>query len=198
MQDKYALFIIFVILCFLAGCGYSSPYSQTTDYDRDHDGQVTIYLQMWDNKTNLLGFQATIQQSLTNWLKKSQRYILTQNRDSADFILSGQIHSVEIPGLSFGQYDRATEIRINTRLSYQLLDTNTQKIVMVKSGFLKQQTSAVGSDSVHTKSNQQAALTVMADSLADEIYIQLFYLFTRNDLTEERQIMPTDDITILE
>ncbi len=198
MQGKFQLFVILYILFLLSGCGYSSPYSKTTDYDYDQDGQVSIYLEMWDNKTNLMGYQATIQQALTNWLKKSPRYILTQNRDQSDFILSGTILSVDIPGLSYGEFDHATEVRVKTRLSYQLVDTRTKKVVLKKMGILKQQTASIGNDSVQTSSNQQQALAILADSVADEIYIQLFYLFTRNDMTQERQIVPTNDIKILE
>lgn len=192
------ILLTLVVMAGLCACGYSSPYSQSSIYDKDQDGQVTIYLQMWNNKTNLLGYQATIQQALTHRLKQSHRFILTQQRLQADFILSGQIHSVDIPGLAYGDYDRASEVRINTILSYQLKDNHSNKVIMSNNNLAKTQTATVGSNSIRTRNNQQTALATMADSLADQIYIQLFYLFTRNDLDADREVTPTNDITTLE
>lgn len=182
----------------LAGCGYSSPYLQSSQYDRNKDGLITIYLEMWDNQTNLLGLQATIQQSLTNWLKRSQRFVLTQQRQQADFVLAGAIHAVDLPGTSFNQYDHATSLSLKLRMSYSLTERKTGKVVINNQGFSKQDSFSVGGDAIRTRSNQQAVLTNLADSLADEVYIQLFYLFTRNDLTEDRPVIPTSDITAIE
>ncbi|MEN8139896.1 MAG: LPS assembly lipoprotein LptE [Thermodesulfobacteriota bacterium] len=197
-MKKPVIIILALLLLNLTGCGYQSPYSQPTQYDQDGDGIVTVYLETWDNQTNLLEFPAAISQQLTAWLKKSQRFILTSKRDQANFILSGAIHNVDIPGLAYGDFDRASELRIKTKLSYQLRDAETGKEIMAKKNFYKYENMAVGANSIQTKANQRTALIALADNLADDIYIQLFYIFTRDDLAEERQIMPTEDIITLD
>ena len=193
-----SLLVLGHLLVFTGGCGYSNPHTRTADFDKDGDGKIRIFLNMWDNKTNLLGFQGQIQQSLIQVLTKSNRFYLTQNKPSADFILEGTIYSVEIPGLSYGLYDRAIQVRAEVKLGYKLVDSKKGKTVLKKDKFIKRESFRVADDAVGTQSNQDLALADLAESIADNIDIQLFYLFTREDIGDSRELVPSDDIEQLD
>ena len=149
---------------------------------------------MWDNKTNLLGFEATIQHDLILWLKKSNRFHITQKRDEADFILDGSIFSINQPALSYGEFDRATVLRAEVQFAYNLTDQDTGKIVFRQARLLKRQDYSVSNDAVRTNSNLNKSLQLMSEDLADSIYIQLFYLFTLDGSKGNKIIIPADDI----
>ncbi len=189
-----ALLVAGLLLIFSGGCGYSNPHTRTADFDKDGDGKIRIFLDMWVNQTNLLGFQGQVQQSLIQVLTKSHRFQLTQNRQSADYILDGTLYSVEIPGLSYGAFDRATEVRAEVKLGYRLVDARTGKIVLQRNKYIKRETFRVGTDAVRTQSNQDLAVVLLADSLADDMDIQLFYLFTTKDTPGSQELVPRDDI----
>lgn len=181
------------LLFFTGGCGYSNPHTRTADFDTDGDGKIRVFQEMWTNQTNLLGLQGQIQQSLIHVLTKSNRLYLTHNKASADYILDGTIYSVEIPGLSYGDFDRAVEVRAEVKVGYRLVDVRDGNVVLQKNKYIKRETFQVGEDAIRTLSNQDLALVLLADSLAADIDIQLFYLFTRGDKGNGRQLIPIDD-----
>jgi hypothetical protein len=182
----------------MGGCGYRNPHTRIADFDKDGDGKIRIYLDMWANQTNLLGFQGQIQQSLIQVLTKSNRFYLTQNKVGADYILDGTIYSVEIPGLSYGAFNRAVEIRAEVKLGYRLVNAQTGKIVLEKNKYIQRETFKVEDDAIRTQSNQDIALALLAGSLVDNIDIQLFYLFTSDDIKNNQELIPTDDIEKLD
>lgn len=187
------LFVLACTLIMLGGCGYSSPYNTNNELNKSGNS-VGLYLSMWDNKTNLLGFEATIQHDLILWLKKSNRFHLTQKKDEADYILDGTIYSINQPALSYGTFDRATVIRAEVEFAYVLTNLETGKVVFRQARLLKRQNYNVGGDAIRTNSNLQKSLKIMSEDLADSIYIQLFYLFTLDTSKGNRIIIPADDI----
>ncbi len=187
------------LLFFTTGCGYSNPHTRIATFDKDGDGKIRLFLDMWSNQTNLLGFQGHVEQNLIHVLTRSNRFSLTQSKSKADYILGGTIYSVEIPGLSYGAFDKAVEVRAEVKLGYRLQDAKTGKFIFQKEKYVKRETFRVGADAVQTQANQDLALLELARSLADNIDIQLYYLFTRDDISPKGQdLIPTDDIEKLD
>ncbi len=183
---------------FITGCGYTNPYNINNKLDKSGEGHIELYLDMWKNNTDLLGYQATIQHDLIIWLKKSNRFHITQNREQTDYILSGVIHSINQPALSYGTFDRATVLRAEVGFGYTITDHQTGKVIFKQDRLVKRENYNVGSDAVRTNSNLQKALKIMSEDLADNIYIQLFYLFTLDNSKGDQIIIPTDDIQSLD
>jgi len=158
-----------------SGCGYTNPYAPSTDTDGNGD-KTPLYLEMWDDETNLLGYQAVIQRSLVHWLKKSKKFVLVNDSSDAGHILSGAIHYADFPGLSYGTFDRAVELRAKVRFSYTVKELKNNLIKLEKKEFTKLKSYLVGSSAVETEDNRQSALQEIADELAEEIYIELSYI----------------------
>ncbi len=185
------------IIFFLSGCGYTNPYSQPSELVDEGGEQVSIYVSMWENRTSELGYQSVLQQTLVRWLKKSRRFSLTNNRAEADYILSGIIESAEYPGLSYGLWERAVELRAEITFSFNLKENDTGKIVLQKRDFTRREAFRVGSNASDMEMNKKEALRELADDIADNIYIQLFYKFSRDDLKDvQEEIFPEDEIDI--
>ncbi|MBC8316528.1 MAG: hypothetical protein H8E41_01385 [Desulfobulbaceae bacterium] len=169
------LFTTLILTAILfTGCGYTNPYA-VSDADGT-DERVPLYLEMWKDNANQMGYQNVIQQSLVHWLKKSKSFVLVRDRQDADHILSGIIHSVDYPGLSYGTYDRAIELRAKVQFSYTLEEKENNTVKLKKKNFTKLQSFMVGTSAVGTNDNKELALREIAEELAEEIYIELSYL----------------------
>ncbi len=186
---------LFFLLILLTGCGYTNPYSETTALDEDQDGTVSIFVDMWTNQTAELGFQSYIKQSLVGWLKKSPRFTMARDKASSDFTLDGTIFSARYPGLSYGSFDRAIELRAEIELSFNLKNSKTGKTVLQSRKITRRESFRVGTVSAEAETNKQLALMEIADDIADNIFVQVFYKFSRDDIKGVRdEIMPEDDI----
>ena len=187
--------LYFAVILFLAGCGYTNPYAKSTDLDEDQDGTVSIYVEMWKNQTSELGFQAYIKQSLIRWLKKSRRFSIARKRSQADYVLDGIINSAHYPGLSYGTFDRAVELRAEIEFSFDLKKNGSGETVLQKRNFVRRESFRVGDDAAATETNKRQALFSLADDIADNIYVQLFYKFSRNDMLDVREELFLEDET---
>lgn len=172
---------VFLLVWLLSGCGYSSPYATQTKFAEETDGVMTLYLSMWKNQTNELGFQAMIYQDLIEWLKKSKMVRLTQDQQEAKYILEGTINSIRFEGLSYGSYDEAIEIRAITKLSYDLRERETDKILWQRTNYIRRDNFIVENDSVSTSDNKRMALAEISEDLAEEIYAKIFFTITRSE-----------------
>ena len=172
---------VFLLTWILSGCGYSSPYATQTEFAEEGNGVMILYLSMWKNQTSELGFQSMIYQDLIKWLKKSKRVQLTQDRQEAKYILEGTINSIRFEGLSYGSYEEALEVRAITKLSYALLEKETEKIVWQRRNHTRRDNFRVRDDSVITSDNKRKALADISEDVAEEVYTKIFFTIARSD-----------------
>ncbi len=172
---------VFLLLWLLSGCGYSSPYKTQPKFVGETDGVMTLYLSMWKNQTNELGFQSMIYQDLIEWLKKSKMVRLTQDQQEAKYILDGTINSIRFEGLSYGRYEAAIEIRAITKISYALREKETDKILWQRTNYVRRDNFRVSNNSVSTSDNKRIALAEISEDVAEEIYTKIFFTIARAD-----------------
>lgn len=166
---KFSWSIILAVVVIISGCGYSIPGSGNITPEE----RKTIYLELWQNKTNEMGYQTTIQHALVNWLKKSGRINLTRNKKEADYIISGTINSAYLPGLSYGDFERAVEVRAEVTCSYQINDQKTDKAILTRNNVTSREAFATSDQAIIYEENRKLALLEIADELAEEIFINL-------------------------
>jgi len=161
------------VLC--VGCGYSNPYVTPPPgaAEESTGGMISIHLAMWENNTNLFGYEAYINKALVHWLKKTKRFTLSPDSRNADYTLSGTIVSADFPGLSYGTFDRAIEVRAHIKFTYTLHDTKKDSVRLQRKRFSKRESFMVGTNATETDNNKRQAQHAIADDLAEEIYIQL-------------------------
>jgi len=171
---------VFFLVWLLSGCGYSSPYATQPEFIEETDGVMTLYLSMWKNQTNELGFQSMIYQDLIEWLKKSKMVRLTQDQQEAKYILEGTINSIRFEGLSYGRYEDAIEIRAITRVSYALREKETDKILWQRTNYIRRDNFRVENNSVSTSDNKRIALAAISEDVAEEIYTKIFFTIAKS------------------
>jgi hypothetical protein len=78
------LLVIFCLIFLLGGCGYYFPHV--------YDGpEKSVYMPNWKNRTDKLGIDAVMYQSLSIWFQKSKAIRITKKKETADLILAGEI-----------------------------------------------------------------------------------------------------------
>lgn len=118
-----ALLSFFAFLLLLGGCaGYYFP--------NVYDGpEVTIYMPTWGNRTDKLGIDSTMYNSLSDWFLKSDKINLTKEKEGADLILAGEIISIRLPGIGWSGAARTTDVKVELALRYVLKDLKSGKIL---------------------------------------------------------------------
>ncbi|MBU4262236.1 MAG: hypothetical protein KKC76_10260 [Proteobacteria bacterium] len=179
-QNPSMLFALFLALMMsLSACGYSNPYVHSDDSEGvNKQGTLTIFVDMWQNKTSELGFQSEVKQSLVRWLKKSPHFSMARTPEQADYMLSGIIESVHLPGLSYGTFDRAVELRAEITYSVEVKNTKTGAIILKRKDADWYESYSAGGSAADLEMNKREALREVADNIAENIYVNLFNRFS--------------------
>jgi hypothetical protein len=165
----HRLISVFFTLLVLQGCGYHNPYAKNLEQDKS---VTVVYMTVWTNRTNELGLESLIFQKTADWLQQSPFLRITRDREQADYLLTGTILSVDYPAAAFSVFDVATTLKAKVKSTYQLTDRITGKKIWQVSDTLRSADYAAGSDTVRSQSNKRAALTIIADELAEQIYLR--------------------------
>jgi hypothetical protein len=164
-----------ILFSLLPACGYHNPNTVG-----DKSGQhLTVYAPQWKNQTNELGLEAVVNHAVHDWLAESRIVQLTSSAADADYLLDGIIQSINIPGLSYGTFDQATEVRAELKVHYTLKEKNTGKTIFSNS-ITELEAFPIGTDAPHTRTNKETALKTIANRLGETIHLNIFYALTKN------------------
>ncbi len=171
MKIKKLLISLFLLTGFgLVSCGYYNPYVYSGP-DRD------IYLTHWHNRTNELLLDAKIYQSLTQWYQKSGSTSVTKQKEGANLILAGEIVAIDLPSLTYGTGNDATEVKVLLTVRYILKDLENDKVILEVSNEVWTEEYKIGTSSSESADNEHDALEIIIDDLSEKIYIKtLSYL----------------------
>ncbi|PID72260.1 MAG: hypothetical protein CSA31_02690 [Desulfobulbus propionicus] len=151
-----------VTLLFLCGC---SAYYFPHVYDGPHK---SIYAPTWKNRTNKLGLDADIYQTLSGWFQKSAAITLTKHKENADIILAGEIISISLPSISWDGESNAKDIKVRLTVRYVLKDVQSGAIVWEVP---RQTWTENYNASTVNATREDQALDKIVDDLAEAIYL---------------------------
>lgn len=157
------LFIFLAICVLISACGYRNPYVYSGP-DR------TIYATTWKNRTNVLLLDSKIYQSLIKWYQKAGSLIISKDKDNADYILAGEIISIDLPSLTFRGANTTSEVNIRLRVRYIMKDLKSGKVLIEQPSEVWTEAYKVGLNSTVTKDNENEALEIIIDDLSQKIY----------------------------
>lgn len=116
------LLVIFCLIFLLGGCGYYFPHV--------YDGpEKSVYMPNWKNRTDKLGIDAVMYQSLSIWFQKSKAIRITKKKETADLILAGEITFIDLPSVAWDGNARTTDVKVRLGLRYVLKDMKNGKIL---------------------------------------------------------------------
>ena len=156
-------FVVLAIATLISACGYRNPYVYSGP-DR------TIYVTTWKNRTNVLLLDSKIYQSLIRWYQKSNSLVITKNKENSDFILAGEIISIDLPSLTYGGDNTTSEVNIRLKVRYIMKDLRTDQVLIEQPSEVWTEEYKVGANSTITKDNENEALAVIIDDLSQKIY----------------------------
>ena len=153
--------IIICLVFLLGGCGYYFP--------NVYNGpEKSVYMPTWKNRTDRLGIDNAMYQSLSVWFQKSDKINLTKDKENADLVLAGEIIFIDLPSVGWDSDARTTDIKARLGLRYVLKDLETGKI-------LWEVPDDVYSEDVNTlneeANNETEAIDQMLTDISEKIYL---------------------------
>ena len=169
-----------VLCCALvfSGCGYYFPHV----YEGAHR---VVYMQTWKNRTNKLGLDMKIYQSLSRWFQKTEAVDLTKEKSGADLILAGEILSIDLPSVSWNSVSDATGTKVQLYVRYALKDLKTGKILWEVPNKLYTADYTV---QTATSAADDEALSKIIDDMSEHIYLGVLKKIRK----QQTQAQPTN------
>ncbi len=145
----------------LSSCGYYFPNVYSGP-------EISVYMPTWKNRTDKLGIDNRMYQSLSSWFQKSEKIHLTKNKDTADLILAGEIISIDLPSIAWNTDAHTTDVKVELRLRYVLKDMKNGQI-------LWEQPNGLWTENYNTLTqradNEEEAIEEILDEISEQIYL---------------------------
>jgi len=93
-----------------------------------------------------------------------------RSKEDADLILGGEIVSIDIPSLSYGENNITREVNLNLRVRYVLKDLKTGTILFQMPSEQRTEEYVVTNDNTRDAANESVALATILDELSQDIY----------------------------
>ncbi len=164
-KAKRIIPFLLIGLFLLASCGYHNPYVYSGP-DRN------LYITTWPNRTNELLLDAKIYQSLVRWFQKSGQIKIIKEKEGAQLILAGEIISIDLPSLSYGTGNNATEVKVLLTVRYIVKDIESGNIILEVGQETWTEEYAVGASSTESADNERKALAIIIDDMSEKIYLK--------------------------
>jgi len=145
----------------LGGCGYYFP--------NIYDGpEKSVYMPNWKNRTDKLGIDSLMYQSLSSWFQKSPAIRITKEKNNADLILAGEITYIDLPSVAWDGNARSTGTKVQLILRYVLKDLKSNDIIWeVPRDVWTEDVSAIN----ESADTEDEALKVIVDDISEKIYL---------------------------
>ena len=170
-EPNFLMYLFFLILVFLllSSCGYTNPYVQkNTQENLSKNLQITT----WQNRTNELGLESVYFRLFNAWFKKSGLVNVVQEDDQADLKLTGEISSIDLPGLFYDTFDEALEVKIKLAVSFTLYDNHSKTILWQEKQFTVYEPFLLDPAREKAQYNKEKALLRIGDEISELIYLR--------------------------
>lgn len=160
--------ILLLLVLLSAGCGYrfsDGGYALP-------EGVDSLHVELFANQTVEPLLENFITEQVTSqFLLKSGR-TLTPTAERADTILSGTVLSYQSKPVSYDRNDEITEYQSKMTLSVQLRDRLTGKVLW-KGNLKWDEEYPASNDKTIQEDNEEAAIRLISQRLADEIFTKI-------------------------
>ena len=157
------------LLFFLSACGYhwrGRPPGFSAAWQ-------TLYVEIFRNRTSETRAGVLLAQALRERFARSGFLRLSDSRERADLVLSGEITSLSVGGVSYNRYTETLERRLFIRLKAELRDSQGH-LLWRNARLIRYETYPVeGTASGVLDPGREAALRKLTQDLADIIYHQI-------------------------
>lgn len=163
------LLLLLFLATSISSCGYTNPYVQKSFPDTP---SRTIYLTTWQNRTNELGLESVYFRLFNGWFKRSGNITVIFDEDQADMKLTGEITSIDLPGLFYDTFDEALEVKVKLTVRFTLLDNRRNTILWQEERYTVYEPFLLDPTGEQTEYNKQRALLAIGDEIGELIYLR--------------------------
>ncbi len=164
------LVLTFIVVSLLTeSCGYHNPNMAPLS---EQGPPIHLYIPLWSNPTAEVGLESQIHNALSDWFIQYKRITLTNNKEDADYLLTGSVVSIRFPGRSHTATEEATALKAVLTVSFKMEDTKDGFIVLERKGMTLEETYSIGAGSAGDDENKKTAIQTMTDNLAEQVYIR--------------------------
>jgi hypothetical protein len=172
-QPSLSTLLVFFVLLLLAfvctSCGYTNPY---VSKESPEPSSKTLLITTWQNRTNELGLESIYFRLFNAWFKKSSRISVVFNEEQADLKLTGEISSIDLPGLFYDSFDEALEIKVKLTVRFTLRDNRNNSILWQEREFTVYEPFIIDPTGELTRYNKQNALLRIGNEIGEMIYLR--------------------------
>lgn len=172
MKPVYRSLLLLVAAGLFVACGYRNPNIYTGPHK-------SIYITEWKNRTSELGLDAKLYRSLTRWFQKSGSISTVRQKEGADLILAGEVISLELPSLSYGVNNLASEVKVRLRVRYIVKDIASNKILLEIGDQTWEESYLVSSNPTANQDSESKALDKIIEDMSQKIYQKTIAGITR-------------------
>jgi outer membrane lipopolysaccharide assembly protein LptE/RlpB len=164
--------LLLVALLLVAGCGYHLP-----GRGNSLPSEVqSLYIELFSNRTAEPFLENRITERVIDRFARKRSLHLVEKRDIADAILSGMVSGYITSPISYDRNDVITEYRSTMTIAVTLRQTADDRILWKGSIEWSEEYPANLDKSVQ-EDNEAAAIAVIADRLAQELYFRIMENF---------------------
>ena len=127
----------------------------------------------WQNRTNELGLESEYFRLLNSWFKKSSRIDVVFEKEASDLKLTGEISSIDLPGLFYDSFDEALEIKIKLTVDFTLFDNHNNVILWQEKQYTIHEPFILDPAGAQTQLNKHRALLLIGDEIGELIYLRV-------------------------
>lgn len=158
---------VFCAVVLTGGCGYH--FSQGGEHIAADIRRV--YVDNFTNDTSEAYVENYIRNGFIDQFRRSNRFRITDGKESADAVLTGRIKNIRMTPLASDQFDKATVTRVWLVVGIQFQDRESGKVLYVNPNLTGDQAYSVDpSDTNRTSINKSAALQKLSVDLAEKGY----------------------------
>jgi outer membrane lipopolysaccharide assembly protein LptE/RlpB len=156
----------------VAGCGYHLPGRGSSLPPEVQ----SLYIELFSNRTAEPFLENRITNNVIDRFARKRQLRLVEKRDIADAVISGVITGYDTSPISYDRNDVITEYRSTMTIAVALRQTADDRILWKGSIDWSEEYPASLDKSVQ-EDNEAAAIAVIADRLAQELYFRIMENF---------------------
>jgi outer membrane lipopolysaccharide assembly protein LptE/RlpB len=168
MQRAAGYFLCLAVFCAViltGGCGYR--FSQGGENIAPDIRQV--YVDTFRNDTSEAYVESYLRNGFIDQFRTSNRFRITDEKETADAVLTGGIKTIVVPPLATDQYDRATENRLLMVVEIRFQERRSGNVIYLNPALAGEQSFLAEPGNVNLGSmNKSAALQKLSVDLSEK------------------------------
>ena len=157
----------------IAGCGYHTPGNSENWVGGE---SRIVYVELFVNQTSEPYLENYMTDALVAQLSRSRLLRLTENRDLAEVVLSGEVKNFDSRSLTYGSKDRITSYRATMAVAAHLVRKGTGEVLWRQNMQRSEDYPATLNKNLQLEGERLAAHQV-AKRLAEDLYATLLNSF---------------------